>query len=193
METSESLLEILGRNPADQTAWRRLDDLYRPLLRRWFLRDPDLRDEVDDLVQDVMAVILRELPDFHRQRSGSFRRWLRETTFRRLQACYRRRAAQPRARGGALKQSPLAQLSDPGSELSRQWEEEHNHHLLTVLLDRVRPQFHKKSLAAFERLFFDELPPAQVAEDLGMSVNAVLLARSRILARLRLEARDLID
>ena len=76
METSASLLERLRTAP-DEAAWRRLHDLYHPLIRRWLLRDPTLREEADDLVQEVMAVLVRELPAFQRQRTGSFRRWLR--------------------------------------------------------------------------------------------------------------------
>ena len=61
METSASLLERLRTAP-DETAWRRLDDLYRPLIRRWLRRDPSLGDEAEDITQDVMAVLVRELP-----------------------------------------------------------------------------------------------------------------------------------
>ncbi len=37
------------------------------------------------------------------------------------------------------------------------------------------------------------LTPAEAAEQLAVSVNAVLLAKSRVLRRLREEARELID
>ena len=63
MQTSISLLERLRTQP-DKTAWRRLHDLYRPLIRRWLLRDPTLRDETEDLLQEVLAVVVRELPRF---------------------------------------------------------------------------------------------------------------------------------
>ena len=48
METSASLLERLRTAP-DEAAWRRLDDLYRPLIRRWLLRDPSLGEEAEDV------------------------------------------------------------------------------------------------------------------------------------------------
>jgi len=90
METSPSLLERLW-DQRDEEAWRRLDDLYRPLVLSWLRRDPSLGAETDDLVQEVMSVLVRELPGLHRQRTGSFRRWLREITVHRLQAYYRER------------------------------------------------------------------------------------------------------
>src|SRR5438552_8085545 len=90
METPVSLLERLRTSP-DEAAWRRLDDLYRPLIRRWLLRDPTLREEAEDIAQDVMHVLIRELPGFHRQRNGSFRRWLRTITAHRVLAHHRSR------------------------------------------------------------------------------------------------------
>jgi RNA polymerase sigma-70 factor, ECF subfamily len=38
-----------------------------------------------------------------------------------------------------------------------------------------------------------EVAPAQAAAELGLSLNAVLLAKSRVLGRLRQEAAGLID
>src|SRR5579885_2744950 len=109
METSASLLERL-RSAPDEAAWRRLDDLYRPLIRRWLLRDPSLRHEADDVVQDVMEVLVRELPTFQRQRTGSFRRWLRAITAHRLGAHYRSRRGHPQPLAAPPEECPLAQL-----------------------------------------------------------------------------------
>jgi RNA polymerase sigma-70 factor (ECF subfamily) len=192
METSASLLERL-RTPHDDAAWRRLDELYRPLIRRWLQRDPTLGQEADDIVQDVMEVLVRELPGFERQRTGSFRRWLRTVTAHRLSAHYRARRNRPVALAATPEECPLAQLADPSSELSRQWDEEHDRHVLRRLLDLIAPQFEPNTLAAFRRVAYDGLAPTQAAQELGLSLNAVLLAKSRVLSRLRQEAAGLID
>jgi RNA polymerase sigma-70 factor (ECF subfamily) len=192
METSASLLERL-RSASDEAAWRRLDDLYRPLIRRWLLRDPGLGGESDDIVQDVMEVLVRELPGFQRQRTGSFRRWLRTITAHRLSAHYRARKHRPVALAAPPDECPLAELADPSSELSRQWDEEHDRYVLRRLLDLIAPQFEPSTLAAFRRVACDGAQPAQAAEELGLSLNAVLLAKSRVLSRLRQEAAGLVD
>jgi RNA polymerase sigma-70 factor (ECF subfamily) len=57
----------------------------------------------------------------------------------------------------------------------------------------ITPQFEATTLVAFHRVAFDGAAPAQVAEELGLSLNAVLLAKSRVLSRLRQEAAGLID
>ncbi len=192
METSASLLERLCTAP-DESAWRRLDDLYRPLIRRWLLRDPGIRDEADDIVQEVMSVLVRELPGFQRQRTGSFRRWLRSITAHRLAAHYRSLQNRPQAVGGSPEECPLNQLADPSSELSRQWDEEHDRYVLRRLMDLIEPMFEPNTLAAFRRVALDGAAPAQVAQELGLTYAAVALAKSRVLSRLRQEAEGLID
>jgi RNA polymerase sigma-70 factor (ECF subfamily) len=192
METSASLLERLRISP-DEEAWQRLDDIYRPLIQRWLRRDPTLGEEAEDIVQDVMGVLVRELPGFQRQRTGSFRRWLRTITAHRLAAFYRSRKNRPLPLGAPAGESTLEQLADPDSELSRLWDEEHDRHVLRRLMDLIAPLFKETTLAAFCRVAFDGIPAAQAAEELGLSLNAVLVAKSRVLTRLRQEAEGLID
>jgi RNA polymerase sigma-70 factor (ECF subfamily) len=192
METSVSLLERL-RTTSDEAAWRRLDAIYRPLIRRWLLRSPGLGDEAEDIIQDVMAVLVRELPGFHRQRNGSFRRWLRTITAHRVIAHHRARQNRPRPLGAPPEECPLAQLNDPHSELSLLWDEEHDKYVLRRLLELIEPMFEPTTLAAFRRVVFDEVGAAQAAAELGLSVTAVWLAKSRVLNRLRQEAAELID
>lgn len=192
METPLSLLERLRTAP-DEASWRRLDDIYRPLIRRWLLHWQSLDGETEDVVQDVLTVLVRELPGFERQRKGSFRSWLRTITAHRALAYHRSLQHQPQGMGAPLEECPLALLQDPNSELSRRWDEEHDQHVLRRLLELIEPMFEKTTLAAFRRVVFDEIEAARVAEELGISVAAVWLAKSRVLKALRQEAKGLID
>ena len=140
-----------------------------------------------------MGVLVRELSGFRRRQTGSFRRWLRSITVHRLAAHYRSRRCRPLALGAPPEECPLAQLADPDSELSRQWDDAHDHFVLRRLMELIGPLFEPTTLAAFRRVAFDAVPPAQVAAELGLSLNAVLLAKSRVLNRLRQEAGGLID
>jgi RNA polymerase sigma factor (sigma-70 family) len=191
METSIGLLERLRAGP-DEAAWRRLDDIYRPLIRGWLVRDPALRQDADDIVQDVMAVVVREVGEFRRRGVGAFRGWLRVVTAHRALAHRRALVRRPRPLDAGEEDGPLARLADPTSDLSRQWDDEHDRHVLRRLLELVGPQFAASSLEAFRRVVFDGSPPAQVAAELNMTLNAVLLAKSRVLARLRQEAAEFL-
>ncbi len=98
-----------------------------------------------------------------------------------------------RDRPQAGTESVLDQLADPAGSLSRLWDEQHDRHVLRSLMELVRPEFSAARWQAFCRVSLDGVPARVAAEELGMSVNAVLIARSRILARLRQEAKELID
>ncbi len=181
LNTSLSLLERLGTG--DQDAWRHLVALYTPLLRVW-LRPAGLQTaDVEDVTQNAFAVVLRKVPAYqHNGHAGAFRTWLRRIIDNVLREFLRTHG--PQAADADL----LAQLEDPGSELNRRWDAEHDRHLLRGLLDLVRREFTEATWQAFARTTLDERPTAQVAAELGMSANAVHIARSRFLARLRREA-----
>ena len=60
-------------------------------------------------------------------------------------------------------------------------------------LELVRAEFEDRTWQAFWRVTVEEKTTADVAEALGISVNAVRLAKSRVLRRLRTELEGLID
>src|SRR4051794_29961038 len=107
--TSLSLLDRLQRAGAAADDWRRLQDLYLPLVRHGLSRVPGLGDEADDLAQEVLVVLVRELPSFERRQHGSFRAWLRQVTVNQVRTYCKRRRKQPRAGLGEEGEQLLAQ------------------------------------------------------------------------------------
>jgi RNA polymerase sigma factor (sigma-70 family) len=192
LPTSATLLERL-RDCADDGAWKRLVAIYRPWLLGWIKRQGLTEADSDDLLQEIFLVVLRELPYFrHNQRAGAFRSWLRTIAVHRLRDALRGRRYRPIATGDQQVFDQLQQLEDPASELTTQWELEHDRHVVARLLALIEPDFQAVTFDAFRRVMLLGNTPAVVAREIGMSVNAVLLAKSRILARLRQEARGLI-
>jgi RNA polymerase sigma-70 factor (ECF subfamily) len=190
--TSLTLLELL-RTSADAAAWKCLVGLYTPFIHGWLGRQAVPPEDADDLVQEVLTVLFRELPQFqHNQRQGAFRCWLRTVTVHRLRAYWKARRSRPEPLPIAEIEQ-LAELEAPGSLLSQLWDREHDRHVLRRLLELIEPEFSPAAWQAFRWLTFDGRRPAEVAGELGMTVNAVLLAKSRILRRLRQEAEGLID
>jgi RNA polymerase sigma-70 factor (ECF subfamily) len=191
--TSQSLLDRLKNAPPEDADWTQLRDLYLPLIRHWLARVPGLHDEADDLVQNVFEVLVRKLPSFERQRDGAFRAWLRQITVNRIRAFGKARQKQPRAGLGAEVDQLLAQLADPNSDLSRQWDREHDRHVTQKMLALVQSDFQPTTWQAFTRFALDGHPAAKVAQELGMSEHAVVQAKSRVLKRLRAEAGGFLD
>lgn len=72
---NETSLSLLGRVQHDPAApdWRRFTELYEPLIRGWLRRKDCLSQDADDVVQNILAVIVRRLNDFeHNGRTGRF-------------------------------------------------------------------------------------------------------------------------
>lgn len=189
--TSASLLERLRTAGPEAADWRRLHDLYLPLIRTW-LAQAGLAADADDLAQEVLVVVVRELPGFRRQRDGSFRTWLRRVTVNRVRSWRQSRARRP-ATGLDPTDRFLTQLEDPASEPSVRWDRDHDRHVFDKLLAAVRVGCEPATWEAFQLFAIEGRPAAEVAARTGLSENAVMLAKSRLLRRLRLEAAGLID
>jgi RNA polymerase sigma-70 factor (ECF subfamily) len=192
METSISLLERLAGVPSDDD-WRRLVDVYQPLLRAWMARAGVAASDVDDLAQEVLLVVVREVGGFKRRGPGTFRSWLRTILTHRVRDHFRAAGYRPAATGGSDFMRRLDELESPESELSRLWDRDHDEHVVAALLKRVQRDFTTQTWQAFRRNLLEGEPAAQVAAHLGVSLNSVILAKSRVLKRLRQELAGLVD
>ena len=191
-ETQQSLL--LRAQAGEQDAWNDLTDLYRPLIVGWLHRQGVPARDLDDLSQEVLLSVVKHLPAFeHTGNRGAFRSWLRTIVCSRTSDYWR--AADPgiQGDGGSGATAALQQIADPHSELNRRWDEEHDRYVLDCLLDLVEEEFEPATVRAFRRLAFDGASGAEVAAELGLSVAAVYVAKSRVLQRIRQEAEGLID
>ena len=192
-QTSISLLERLRLHP-ESADWKCLVELYTPLVRRWLLRQDLPAADADDLTQDVLGVVVRELVDFqHNQRPGAFRAWLRAITVNRLRGYWRGRQQCPQAGGDSDAARRLEQLEDPHSSMSQLWDVEHDRYILGRLMKLIEPEFPVAWWQAFRRHVVEGARASEVAKELDVSVNVVLLCKSRILKRLRQEAAGLVD
>lgn len=184
METS---LTWLGRLAGDATDadWRRLVDTYGPLLDGWLTRAGVPPADRDDLTQDVLIVVVRRVSEFDHRGPGAFRAWLRGILANNVKKFFRTRDTSPAV--------DLDAIADPESVLGRQWDREHDEHLAARAMRVVEGDFAPATWEAFRRQVVEGQPAAAVAVELGLSLNSVFLARSRVLKRLRSELRGLID
>jgi RNA polymerase sigma-70 factor, ECF subfamily len=191
-ETPLSLLERLRLRP-DPASWQRLVDLYTPLIAGWLRRQDVQPADVEDLTQEVLGVLIRELPHFqHDLRRGAFRRWLRAIAVNRLRIFWRTRRPLP-VGGDPSREQVLDRLEDPDSDLSRLWDEEHDRHVIRRLRELIEPDFEPTTWRAFHMLVLEGKPTREVAAALGISPNAARIAKSRVLDRFRQEIDGLVD
>jgi len=191
-KTSVSLLDRVAGQ--DGHAWGELVELYTPLIRAWLRRQAAPVSDDQDLVQEVLTVVVRRVPEFeHNGRVGAFRSWLRTITVNCLRDFWRARRLRPLASGGSDFQEWLDQLADSASALSQMWDREHDVHVMKQLLARLEPEFTTPTWRAFRRVALEGATPDQAAAELGLTVNAVFIAKSRVLARLRQEAAGILE
>src|SRR5262249_51928477 len=191
-ETRQSLL--LRAQTGAEDAWKDLTGLYRPPIIGW--RNPQGVPAVDleDLSQDVLLSVVQHLPTFeHSGQRGAFRSWLRTIVCSRTTDYWRAAGTGAPASGGSGAAAALQQIADPNSDLNRQWDKEHDRYVLGCLLDLVGQEFEPTTVRAFPPLALDGASGAEVAGELGLSVAAVYMAKSRVLQRIRQEAEGLID
>jgi RNA polymerase sigma-70 factor (ECF subfamily) len=187
-QTPPSLLHRLRDQPEDSEAWQRFVLLYDPLLSAWLRRHAIQDADQQDLLQDIFSAVFREMPTFkYDPTKGRFRGWLRAVLVNRVRHFWRSRP------GREYHDAVLEQLEDERSSLARTWDREHDEHVLARLLEMVRPDFEATTWEAFRRVMLEGRDVVQVAEELALSVNAVRLAKSRVLKRLREEAAGLVD
>jgi RNA polymerase sigma-70 factor (ECF subfamily) len=110
----------------------------------------------------------------------------------RLKGFWRNRRTENQIRGWDA-DTTLERMEDPNSDPNLLWDQEHDHYIVHKLLQMVEPQFTTASWTAFQRQVLDGCKASAVAEELGISVNAVLIAKSRVLQALRQEAKGLVE
>ena len=191
--TSLSLLDKLIRQ-SDSESWARLVDIYAPLLRRWLDRYGVQSSDADDLVQEVLSVVARDLPQFeHSRRPGAFRSWLRTILVHRLRNFWRSRKYRPVATGDSGFMRQLDELADPDGSMSQIWNQQHDQHVVDRVLELIQLKVSPKTWEAFRRQAIEGTAANVVARELGMSLDAVYAAKSRVLKMLRQAAAGLID
>lgn len=182
LTTHLTLLERL-RSSGDESAWVRFVDLYTPLLHRWASRQQLQPNDADDVIQDLMLLLHRKLPEFRYDPAQSFRAWLRTVFLNKCREIARRRQL-PTSTGG------IDQLPLPASDAD---DVEDRRILLHRGLELIKGEFSPTSWQAFWEYAIRERPVPEVARELGIAPGSVYTARSRVLARLRLELDRLLD
>ena len=189
MESTSSSLLLRLRRPGEQAAWQRFIDLYSPLLYFWACRMGLDTQDAADLVQDVFVALVQKLPQFRYQPDkGGFRTWLRAVAENRWRDALRKRAAAPTNAGPEALEEALAP-----DEASALWEAEYHQHVLSRAVQIMRSDFEEKTWKACWALVVEGKSGAAVAAELGMKIDAVYAARSRVLRRLRQELEGLMD
>ena len=175
LETRPSLL-IRLRDHGDRDAWESFVRLYGRLLfadcRRRGLADAD----AEDVTQEVFSRVVRAIHAFeYRPEIGRFRDWLGTIVRNEVRRFFAKNRKQALSDSETL--DDLA-APDPG------WNELFQQHVLAEALRECQPRFEPQTWQAFERVWVQNIPAADVAAAMHLSLDNVYLAKSRVLKRL---------
>lgn len=183
--TPISLLERV-RRPGEQQAWSRFVEMYTPLLFYWSRRMGLQDSDAADLIQEVFTTLVQKLPEFIYDRDKSFRSWLRTVLHNKWRDQQRRAAVRGTVAGNLDEQAVASGAEDV-------WEAEYRELLVARALELMQSEFQPTTWKACWEMVVSGRSGAEVAAELGLTVDAVYAAKSRVLRRLRQELQGLLD
>jgi RNA polymerase sigma factor (sigma-70 family) len=173
----------------DSRAWDQFVEIYAPLVfqlgRRRGLQDADAAD----VTQEVLANVSRAMsPGKYRAGEGTFRGWLLTIARNEVHSLLTARQRREQPGGGTTAQLQLAAL--PAPEETADWERDYQQRLFAWAAERVQSEVQPATWRAFQRTALDRASGEAVAAELGMTLAAVYLAKSRVMKRLREVVRE---
>ena len=183
-KTRNSLILRL-RDREDADSWREFVSIYEPVIYRVAMRRGLQHADAMELVQRVLLAVARAVDRFQPDSSrAKFRTWLYRITHnefcREYRALCKHSASGDTAVQALLDQQPDAETEDFGTEYRRA--------IFRWAADRVRPTVKPSTWHAFWMTAVEGVAVEDAAEETGLSVGAVYIARSRVMARLRKQA-----
>ena len=163
-----------GAEHERELGWQEFSDRYRPVILG-FARNAGLASQdAEDVLQDVLLGFFRVSDAFEYDPSrGRFRGYLKRATLNVIRKRLRRRDR-------VMGEDDAGDAAIDGDRLDAVWEREWAAGLLSRAIDAVRSSFDPRTFEAFELYVVRGLPAEVVAERLGMRINSVHQARSRV-------------
>ena len=185
--TSVSLLRRL-RQPNQDAAWQRFVDLYAPLIFHWSRSQGLTPADASDLVQEVLAILVAKLPEFEYDPTQRFRGWLRTVTVNKVRDFQRRQATRPvTAAAEKIEQIAIASSTDLFDEA------EYRSFLVKRAMKLMQTEFQQQTWQACWKHVAEGRRADDVAQELGITPNAVHIAKCRVMRRLREELAGLME
>jgi RNA polymerase sigma-70 factor (ECF subfamily) len=191
--TTQLNLLVRLRNARDSAAWAQFVTLYAPVIygyaRKHGLQDAD----ADDLSQEVFRAVACAVGTLdYDPRRGTFRGWLFTVARNLIRTFAIARKRRSRIVGALVAPDGLDAFPAP-SDAQYRWEQEDEQRLFAWAAEQVRGTVQEATWQAFWQTAVEGKEAKQVAQDLGISVGALYVARSRVLARLKDRVRGLLQ
>lgn len=181
----------------DHDSWKDFFDTYWRFIYSVALRSGLTEAEAQDVVQETIISVARDIDKFKRDRSlGSFKGWLRNIIRWRIADQLRKRARaswKDDSKTGEDWPAPdVAEVPDPAGDATESvWEEEWQANLLAAALEMVKRRVKEEHYQIFDLYVIKQWPVTKVARALGINVGLVYLVKCRVSVLLKKEVRRL--
>lgn len=187
--THATLLARLAEG-VDPAAWCEFHDRYADLLRGFTRRYGLQAADCDDATQEILLSLAKSVGKFrYDPAKGKFRSYLKtvalHTVFRILR---QKKGAKVLELTGEEVDSAAV---DPSTEAW--WEEEWRQYHVRHAMGRLESEFNEQDRMAFSQYAVRGRPASETAAELGLSVDQVYQAKSRILKRLSVLIAEQIE
>ncbi len=197
-DTRNSLLLRL-QDARDVAAWDQFITIYQPLVFRLARSKGFQESDAHDIVQEVLIAVSQAIHRWDPDREkGRFRDWLFRIARNMMINFLTRRKHQPISSPECISElsSLFANTKHAGPltrdpETEAEFDLEYRRELFLIAATQVRLQVRPKTWEAFCLTAIENLPNSTVADRLDMKEGAVLVARCRVLARLRVAVASL--
>jgi RNA polymerase sigma-70 factor (ECF subfamily) len=184
-KTRRSLL-LRIRDTQDARSWTEFVAIYEPLVYRLARKHGFQHADALELTQEVLLAVSKSIDRWNADPAcGSFRGWLFRVTRNLMINLLVKQRRHPRAVGNTDFQRLLAQVPDPALDESAVFDLEYRRSLFRWAAEQVKSEFRPTTWQAFWKTCVDGLAVKDVAQELELSVGAIYVARSRVMARLR--------
>ncbi len=190
MSTTHASLLARLRSGQDEDAWKEFCTRYGSLIRGFARRQGLQEADQEEVLQDVLSALTKAMPGFvYDPAKGKFRSYLKTIT---LRAIFRRtRQNHNEIPLGNMEDAVHRASADPG--LDAEWEKEWQEFHLRTAMRVIEVEFGETIVAAFRAYAVDGEDAAETAAALGINVNQVYIAKSRVLKRLSEIIRRQVD
>jgi RNA polymerase sigma factor (sigma-70 family) len=190
MDTSPTLLARLRGEVTDAPAWEQFVRRYGPQMFEWCRRWGLQRADAEDVCQDVLLRVARQMRAFEYEKGKSFRAWLKTLTRRALADWFETAQRPGRGAGRASIQEVLDSV-EAREDLVARIDAEFDLELLEVAAARVKSRVDPSTWEAFQLTAVEGISGAQAAERIRVKVANVFVAKGRVQKMLQEELRAL--
>jgi RNA polymerase sigma-70 factor (ECF subfamily) len=179
--------ELLNRLKAGhQESWNFLIDIYGPIIAFWAKSARLPADDIRDVVQEVLLSITRNIDRFERaEGKAKFRAWLKAITHSKINDLFRKNVKVRQIRDSQLIEDLAAPEHKDPDECEIEFSDQENAAITQSVMWAIRDEFEENTWESFWRTAIDDRNSTDVADELGISSDAVRKNKSRVMKRLR--------